>query len=313
MIVLLAFLTVQDDVDRKVARLVERLSAESVVERDEAQKALVDLGEPAIPALERWSEKTTGEVRDRIRAALAGIRAALREVYRERRIKLLPERWRDVWFAVKLDGGLEGYFHIQLTEEADGFKILENASVLQHRDSDRSRLLGWTSEVLCKRDRWLTPRKASCTTRVDDKKIMKAILEFGDEKVRSEWTIHRNDRKVEEVFDPPKTGKREKNIGASTVLQTAALPFYSLFGGPDESVGITFIEFPDDLDEDFTVKAKRVEYVGSSEIEVEGKKVLGFRYRAPLIDEFTITKDGHFFPKGFRRVTEKEAKAVLEK
>src|SRR5258705_9132405 len=52
-LVLLVFLLPQDSLDERVKRLVERLGADEIGEREKAVRDLVGLGEPALPALEK--------------------------------------------------------------------------------------------------------------------------------------------------------------------------------------------------------------------------------------------------------------------
>ncbi|MBI2899392.1 MAG: hypothetical protein HYY17_04360 [Planctomycetes bacterium] len=294
----------QDDVESKVKSILPRLKADSIEERDAAQKALVELGEPAIPVLEKEEARAEGEVQKRIRAAL-------HELYLARSLRTLPERWKDAWLSFEIEGKSKGYWHTRVTETKEGLRIDEEVAMIIP-DDRTPRRAGWTSQALCKKDRHLTPIRATCTTRVEGKTVMEVSLEFKDGRVRSSWSIHRDKRKPDEIYDPPKKGTREKEVGEHPLLQTAAFPFYSLLGRPDASAEIRFIEFPDDLDEDITVKSKKIEYVGTGEVEIDGKKVEAFEYRVHLADRVLVTREGAIvFTEAFRWTTEKEARALL--
>lgn len=106
-IMILAFLLLlcQDNVDG----LVERLSDESAVERDKAQKELMELGRTALPQIRKHLEATRdAEVKARLEAVV---------------VHLTKIRWeRDLKAAMeKANKGNKGLFVFSTIGEPDGY------------------------------------------------------------------------------------------------------------------------------------------------------------------------------------------------
>ncbi len=292
MILILLAMCLQDDLESKIAKLVARLESEILTDRDAAQQELVRLGEPAIPVLEKT--KAGGEAQSRIRAAL-------RELYSIRSLRLLPGRWRDVWFVVQAEGSERG-LHLQVEDAKEGWLIREE--VVLRLDGRRA---GWKSEALCKRDPWLTPIRARCTTHLQQKTVMEESLRFEDGNIRSEATVFREKHEPDKEFSPPKKSIKEVRLKEAVVLQTAALPFLSLFSYPGGEARFRYIEFPDDLDESFELHPRTVEYLRAERVELEG-----YRYKS-FLDEIVVASDGRITSPYLKQVTAKEGKAFFEK
>ena len=109
--VAIAFVLFQEPAPEKLKQFVARLSAEEIEEREAAAKALVEMGEPALPGLRKLAEGDGDEeVRNRIKTVVAQIEknAARSKVYRPSKPVTLSVTARPLQEAVREACGQAG-------------------------------------------------------------------------------------------------------------------------------------------------------------------------------------------------------------
>lgn len=225
-------------------------------------------------------------------------------------LRQVIEQWKDAWLTRERgDSRKSGWLHTSI--EDSGEDLIIRQEIWMSREGEKG-VAVCEAEAVCKRDEFLTPVSAKCTTRFDGQKVMEAALEFSPKKMKATGRVFRDRHADMKELDPPRIVERECEVPEHVILMTTMFPAFSLWGARGREAEFTLVEFPDDIDNPVNPKPGKMGFQGNMKVETEGGMVEAFKYETRWVKWFFVNREGKMVASEFKWITEAEAKKMTE-